>query len=477
MKYLDHFYIDGRFVSADGREKREVISPVTEKSVGVISMGTAADVNEAVLAAQKAFPTYSRSTREERVSLLRRVLSLFDERAEEFARLTTLEMGAPISFARNAQIAGSRAHIADTIRILEHFDFERRARNTLLSFEPVGVCGLITPWNFPVLQIVTKVMPALATGCTIVLKPSEYAPISPMLFAEILHEAGLPAGVFNLINGDGPTVGDALSTHPKIDMVSFTGSTRAGVQVAKSAADTVKRVHQELGGNSANVLANDVDLEKSVTAGVLAAYRNAGQSCTAPSRMLVPRELHDEAVPIAKRAAESVVLGSVDDEATGLGPVMNQRQFEGVNFLIDEAQREGATLVTGGSGRPDFTNRGYFVRPTVLANVTPDMIVAREEIFGPVVSLIPYDTIEDAIRITNDTPYGLAAYLQCSDLNAAKQIALQMRAGQVMINSPAWDASAPFGGFKQSGNGRECGEFGFEAFLEVKAVGGLHEDL
>jgi len=475
LKHLDHFYIDGRFVLAAGRTTRKVISPVTEEPVGTIAMGTARDVDLATAAARKAFQSYSRSTREDRLSMLRRILDLFDQRAEAFAQLTTLEMGAPISFARNAQIAGSRAHIADTIRILEHYAFERRSQRTVLMMEPVGVCGLITPWNFPVLQIVTKVIPALATGCTIVLKPSEYAPISPMLFAEVLHDAGVPAGVFNLVNGDGPTVGEAMSSHPDIDMVSFTGSTRAGVAIAKAAADTVKRVHQELGGNSANILAPDVDIETAVTKGVLGAYRNGGQSCTAPTRMLVPRQLHDEAVVVAKRAAETVVVGDVNDEATTLGPVMNDRQFERVNAMIDEAVREGATLVTGGSGRPSSLNRGFFVRPTVLANVTPTMGVAREEIFGPVVSLIPYDGLEEAIRIANDTPYGLAAYLQCRDLVLAKEAASRLRVGQVMINHPAWDASAPFGGFKQSGNGRECGEYGFEAFLEIKAVGGLHE--
>jgi aldehyde dehydrogenase (NAD+) len=475
LKYLDHFYIGGRFVPTKDRPRRLVINPATEEPAGAIAMGAAEDVEAAVMAARKAFSTYGYSPREERLELLRRVLKLFDERAEEFAQLTTLEMGAPIAFAREAQIAGSRAHIADAIRILERYEFDRLAGRTLLAFEPVGVCALITPWNFPVLQIVTKVMPALATGCTIVLKPSEFAPISPMLFAEVLHEAGVPPGVFNLINGDGPTVGEAMSSHPDVDMVSFTGSTRAGVQVARNAAATLKRVHQELGGNSANILMPDVDLASAVTRGVFGAYHNAGQSCTAPSRMLVPRRLHEEAVGIAKRAAESVIIGDVKDEATTLGPVMNERQFERVNSLIESAVREGATLVTGGSGRPSSLNRGYFVRPTVFAGVTADMTVAREEIFGPVVSLIPYDSVDEAIKITNDTPYGLAAYLQAKDLGSAKRVASKLRVGQVMINDPAWDASAPFGGFKQSGNGRECGEFGFEAFIEVKAIGGLHE--
>lgn len=473
MKYLDHFYIDGAFVPGADRSRREVINPATEEPAGTIAMGTAEDVERAVAAARRAFGSYSQSSREERLAILGRVLALFDERAEEFARLTTLEMGAPITFAREAQIAGSRAHIADTIRILQTYEFERMAGPTLLTLEPVGVCALITPWNFPVLQIVTKVMPALATGCTIVLKPSEYAPISPMLFAEVLHDAGLPAGVFNLINGDGPTVGEAMARHPGVDMVSFTGSTRAGIQVAKSAADTVKRVHQELGGNSANILMDDVDLETAVTKGVLGAYRNAGQSCTAPTRMLVPRHLQEKAVAFAKRAAESLVLGDVNDERVGLGPVMNERQFDRVNQLIEKTIAEGATVVTGGSGRPGTLDRGYFVRPTVFADVTPDMAAAREEMFGPVVSLIPYDDVDEAIAIANDTPYGLAAYLQCRDLSVAGTVARQLRAGQVAINYPAWDASAPFGGYKQSGNGRECGAFGFEAFVEVKAIGGL----
>jgi aldehyde dehydrogenase (NAD+) len=473
LKYLDHFYIDGRFVTTDDRARRDVINPATEEVAGTIAMGTAEDVDLAVKAARRAFATYSQSSREERLTLFRRVLSIFDERAEELAQLTTLEMGAPITFAREAQIAGSRAHIADAIRILEYYEFERMAGPTLLSLEPVGVCALITPWNFPVLQIVTKVMPALATGCAVVLKPSEYAPISPMLFAEILHDAGFPPGVFNLINGDGPTVGGAMSSHHGVDMVSFTGSTRAGVQVAKSAADTVKRVHQELGGNSANILVDDVDLESVVTKGVLGAYRNAGQSCTAPTRMLVPRHLQEKAIEYARQAARSVVLGDVTDDRVMLGPVMNERQYERVKSLIDRTIAEGATVVAGGSERPSSLSRGYFVQPTVFADVTPDMTAAREEMFGPVVSLIPYDSVEEAIAITNDTPYGLAAYLQCVDLSKAKAIARQLRAGQVTINYPAWDASAPFGGFKQSGNGRECGEAGFEAFVELKAIGGL----
>ena len=466
---LQEFYIDGAFLAFD-RATRPVISPVTEEPVAHMAMGTAADVDHAVAAARRALPAWTASSREDRLTLLRRLLQLFDARAEDFAQLTTLEMGAPITFAREAQIAGTRAHIADAIRILETWEFERRSGPTLLAHEPVGVCALITPWNFPVLQVVTKVLPALATGCTMVLKPSEYAPLSPMLFAELLHQSGLPSGVFNLVNGDGPTVGEALSSHPDVDMVSFTGSTRAGVEVARAAAPSVKRVHQELGGNAANILAPDVDLETAVTKGVLAAYRNAGQSCSAPSRMLIPRELQAAAIPIARRAAESVTLGDVNNPATQLGPVMNRAQFDRVNALIAQSLSEGASLVAGG---PTPYTRGFVLQPTVLADVAPHMATARHEIFGPVVSLIPYDSLDQAIHIANETPFGLAAYLQCRDLGLAARVARQLRAGQVMINQPAWDVSAPFGGFKQSGNGRECGEAGFEAFTEVKAIGGL----
>lgn len=475
MRYLDHFYVDGQFIAAGDRTRREIISPATEEPVGVIAMGTADDVDRAVASARRAFESYSQTTREDRLAILDRVLALFDERAEDFARLTTLEMGAPITFSREAQIASSRAHIADTIRILQTYEFDRISGPRLLAEEPIGVCALITPWNYPVLQIVTKVMPALATGCTIVLKPSEYAPISPMLFAEVLHDAGLPPGVFNMINGDGPTVGEAMARHPEVDMVSFTGSTRAGVQVAKIAADTVKRVHQELGGNSANIVTDDVDLETVVTKGVLAAFTNAGQSCTAPTRMLVPRHLQKQAVEYAKQATESMVLGDVNDERVNLGPVMNERQFNRVNQLINKTVQEGATLVSGGSGRPKEMNKGFFVQPTVLADVTPDMSAAREEMFGPVVSIISYEDIDQAISIANDTPYGLAAYLQCQNLEVARKIAGKLRAGQVNINHPIWESSAPFGGYKQSGNGRECGEAGFQAFLELKAIGGLNE--
>ncbi|WP_176509296.1 MULTISPECIES: aldehyde dehydrogenase family protein [Pseudomonas] len=470
MNYLDHFYIDGRFVEASGRTRRPVINPATLKAVGSIALGNAEDVDAAVAAARRAFGPWSRTPREQRLAVLKRFEALCIEHQEALAQRMTLEMGTPISFSRQAQVAGSLAHIRNGIEILEGFAFERESDGVQLRFEPVGVCGLITPWNFPVLQVITKLIPALATGCTVVLKPSEYSPLSTMLLAELLHQAELPAGVFNLVNGDGAGVGQALSSHPDIDMVSFTGSTRAGVSVAQLAAPTVKRVHQELGGNSANILLADADLASAVANGVHAAYRNAGQSCTAPGRMLVPAHLHDQAVAIAREAAQSVVVGDVFDARTTLGPVMNKAQHDRAQALIAEALADGAVLVTGGLGLPDGVGQGFFIKPTVLANVTEHMRIAREEIFAPVVCLIPYQTPEHAVAMANDTPYGLAAYLQGSDRQALLRMAGELRVGQVQINQPAWVASAPFGGYKQSGNGRECGEFGFEAYLEVKAV-------
>ncbi|RQV09246.1 aldehyde dehydrogenase family protein [Burkholderia cenocepacia] len=469
MRYLDHFYIDGQFVPATHPARRAVINPATLAPVGEIAMGTREDVNAAVAAAKRRFPSFSTSSADTRLAMLRRIETLFIERSEEFARRMTLEMGTPISFSRQAQVAGSLAHIRNGIEILERFEFEKTRGRTTLVMEPVGVCGLITPWNFPILQIVTKLIPALAVGCTVVLKPSEYSPLSALYLAELLHDADLPAGAFNLVNGDGATVGAAIAEHPDLDMVSFTGSTRAGIQVARAAADTVKRVHQELGGNSANLILPGADIDTAVAAGVHAAYRNAGQSCTAPGRMLVHRPQYEQAVARAKVAAEALRCGDVFDERTTLGPVVNQIQFERARALLASAEQEGATVVTGGLGLPAGVDTGYFIAPTVVAQVTPDMRIAREEIFAPIVSLIAYDTVDEAIEIANDTPYGLAAYVQ-GDAAAASQAAARLRVGQVEINTPGWDSCAPFGGFKQSGNGRECGEAGFEAYLEVKAV-------
>lgn len=469
MRYLDHFYINGQFVPAVSRARRAVINPATLESVGEIAMGRQEDIDAAVASARRSFASFSKSSADVRLDMLRRVETLFKERREEFAKRMTLEMGTPITFSRQAQVEGSLAHIQNGIEILERFEFERTRGKTTLVMEPVGVCGLITPWNFPVLQIITKLIPALAVGCTVVLKPSEYSPLSAIYLAELLHDADVPAGVFNLVNGDGATVGAAMSSHSGLDMVSFTGSTRAGVLVAKAAADTVKRVHQELGGNSANIILPDADIQTAVKAGVHAAYRNAGQSCTAPGRMLVHRNHYEQSVVLAKEAAESFRCGNVFDEGTLLGPVVNEAQFNRARSLIDSAVREGATLVTGGADLPAGIEKGYFIQPTVFANVTPDMRIAKDEAFAPIVSLIAYESVDEAIDIANDTPYGLAGYVQGSDVTASK-VASRLRVGQVQINQPQWDPSAPFGGYKQSGNGRECGAAGFEAYLEVKAV-------
>lgn len=469
MRYLDHFYINGQFVPATENARRSIVNPATLQSVGEISMGGQEDVDAAVAAARGSFSGFSKSSREVRLGILRRIDELFAERRDEFARRMTLEMGTPITFSRQAQVEGARAHIHNGIEILERFEFEKARGRTTLLMEPVGACGLITPWNFPILQIITKLVPALAVGCTVVLKPSEFSPLSAMYLAELLHDADLPPGVFNLVNGDGATVGSAIASHPNLDMVSFTGSTRAGIQVAAAAASSVKRVHQELGGNSANIVLPGTDLEWAIRAGVHAAYRNAGQSCTAPSRLLVHKSQYEQAIPIARKAAEDFKSGDIFDEATLLGPVVNKTQFERAKQLIDAALAEGASLIAGGPGLPENLDTGYFIRPTVFANVTPDMRVAKDEMFAPIVSLIAYDTVEDAVKITNDTPYGLAAYVQGPD-QPALQVAAQLRVGQVQINQPQWDPSAPFGGYKQSGNGREYGEAGFEAYLETKAV-------
>jgi aldehyde dehydrogenase (NAD+) len=387
----------------------------------------------------------------------------------------TLEMGAPITFATERQATVALFHFEEAVRVLASYKFEERMGSGIVRREPIGVCGLITPWNWPLNQVASKVAPALATGCTVVLKPSEIAPLSSMLFAEIVHEAGLPPGVFNLVNGDGPTVGEAIASHPEIDMVSFTGSTAAGVRVAKLAADTVKRVAQELGGKSANIILADADLKAAVTAGVHACYTNAGQNCQSPTRMLIPRAQRDAAFEAARAAVDSIRLGDPLDPASTMGPLVSQAQYEKVQALIQSGVEEGATLVAGGLGKPSTVDRGYFVRPTVFGDVTPQMRIAHEEIFGPVLSIIPYDSEEEAIAIANDTPFGLAGFVQSTDLKRARAVANRMRAGRVYLNGAPFDRSLPFGGYKQSGNGREFGVFGFEEYLEVKAILGCDE--
>jgi aldehyde dehydrogenase (NAD+) len=464
------FFIDGAWTSPAGRAELDVINPATEQPVGKILLGTAADVDAAVKAARNAFATYSLTSREERIALLERIMEVYKSRMPQVARAISDEMGAPMRFALHAQAASGLDHFAATLAALKDFEFEETIGTTQIRREPIGVCGLITPWNWPINQISCKVAPALAAGCTVVLKPSEVAPLSAHVFAEILAEAGVPQGVFNLVDGDGPTVGEAISRHPDIDMVSFTGSTRAGVQVAKAAADTVKRVSQELGGKSANVVLEDADLNAAVTHGVLSMMSNTGQSCNAPSRMLVPTKLYEEAIRIAKSVAQQPVVGDPKADGITMGPVANKGQFEKIQRLLQMGIAEGATVVVGGPGRPSGIDQGYFVRPTVFANVTNDMTIAREEIFGPVLVMIPYRDEDDAVRIANDTVYGLSGYVYSGSIENARRIGRRLRTGMVHLNGASNDVNAPFGGYKQSGNGREWGREGLKEFLETKAL-------
>ena len=464
------FYIGGKWVAPSSQNRIAVINPATEEPVAEIAAGTSVDVDRAVAAAVAAFPSYSRTSKQERVELLEAVLAAYLKRTEDLAQAVTMEMGSPLSFSRSAQVWAGEAHLEAHIAALKAFEFEKSLGRSSVVYEPVGVCGLITPWNWPMNQVLCKVAPALAAGCTMVLKPSEVSPLSALIFAEIMHAAGVPAGVFNLVNGDGINVGDALSRHVNVDMMSFTGSTRAGILVAKAAADTVKRVAQELGGKSPNIILDDADLETAVTGGVNACFANSGQSCDAPTRMLVPRSMHGAAIEIAAAAAKAHVTGNPLDDKTTLGPVVNRTQFEKIQKLIQTGIDEGATIVAGGAGRPNGLNRGFYVKPTIFADVTPDMTVAREEIFGPVLSIMPYETEAEAIRIGNDTPYGLAGYIQSSSLERARKMAAEIRAGTINLGYPDWDLTAPFGGFKQSGNGREYSSWGMHDFLEAKAI-------
>ena len=463
------FYIDGAWVDPITPKTLDVINPANEEVAGRISMGSAADVDVAVKAARKAFATFSLTSREERIDLLERILAEYQKRFGDIADAITEEMGAPASLAQRAQAPIGIGHLSTAIAVLKTFKFEEDRGPTRIVKEPIGVCGLITPWNWPINQIACKVAPALATGCTMVLKPSEVAPFSGYLWAEVLHAAGVPAGVFNLINGDGPGVGAAISSHPDVDMVSFTGSTRAGIEVAKNAAPTVKRVAQELGGKSPNIILDDADMKTAVGGGVKHVMTNSGQSCNAPTRMLVPSKRMDEVIAIAKATAESITVGDPKGNAQ-MGPVVSEVQWNKIQGLIKKGIEEGATLVTGGPDRPEGIEKGYFVKPTVFANVTNDMTIAKEEIFGPVVSILGYETVDEAVKTGNDTEYGLAAYVSGTDMAKVREVASQLRAGQVSINGGGGDMMAPFGGYKMSGNGREWGDFGFTEFLEVKAV-------
>lgn len=470
------FYINGAWVNPAIPRDLEVINPATEEACGVISLGSEADVNAAVAAARAAFDSYSQTPLDERIALLEKIIGLYGARMGEFAELITMQMGAPKWLADAAQAPSGIGQFMSTLEALKNFAFEEQKKKTRIVYEPVGVCALITPWNWPMNQVVCKVAPALATGCTIILKPSEMTPFDSMLLADILHEAGVPKGVFNLVNGDGPGVGAVMAAHPDVDFISFTGSTRAGIEVAKGAAPTVKRVSQELGGKSPNIVLDDADLTKAVSSGVMQVMANSGQSCNAPTRMFVPKAKMDEAMAIAKATAEATKVSNPPEAERGsIGPLANARQFSKVQEMIEIGIKEGATLVAGGTGRPEGFNKGYFVRPTIFGNATNEMTIAREEIFGPVLTMIPYDTEEDAIRMANDTVYGLSAYVQSGDLDRARRVARRLRAGMVHLNGAGTDSSAPFGGYKQSGNGREWGHHGLDEFLEVKAVMGFGE--
>jgi aldehyde dehydrogenase (NAD+) len=466
------FYINGEWVEPAGRETIDVINPATEEAFATISMGTAEDVDAAAKAARAAFPAWSQSSVEERKTVLQKIMAGIQARAGDLASAITSEMGAPVGLANAAQVPSGLGHFAAVLPVLENYKFQETRGSTLIVKEAAGVCGFITPWNWPLNQIACKVAPALAAGCTIILKPSEVAPINAYILAEIIDECGLPPGVFNLVNGDGPNVGAAISAHPEVDVVSFTGSTRAGREVAKAAADGIKRVTQELGGKSANIILDDTaDFGKAVFGGVLNCFGNSGQSCNAPTRMLVPKARMGEAIESAKAAAAKAVVGDPNSEGTSLGPVVSELQFNKINALIEAGIKEGAELIAGGPGRPDGLDKGYFIKPTVFANVTNDMTIAREEVFGPVLTIIGYEDDADAIAIANDTEYGLSGYISGEPAHA-QQIALQIRTGMVHINGAPLDISAPFGGYKKSGNGREWGLEGFEEYLETKAMMG-----
>ena len=474
MSNNQRFYINGEWVEPLRATAFDIINPATEKAVAQISLGSAEDVDRAVRTARAAFPSFSRTSVRERRDLLASIITQYERRFDEITEAIMIEMGSPISFSRRMQAPTALGHLRQAMAVLADFKFEYALGSTRIHREPIGVCGFITPWNWPVNQIMAKLPNALAAGCTVVVKPSEYSPLSAIILTEVLHAAGVPKGVFNLVNGDGPTVGHAISSHPDVDMVSFTGSTLAGAQVARDAAATVKRVHQELGGKSANILLPGRHFPQSVPAGLLRAFTNCGQSCQAPTRMLVPQSQLEQVVSLIESAAGAIVVGDPRDERTTHGPLVNRRQFERVQGLIQTGIDEGGRLVMGGPGRPQGLERGYFVRPTVFADVTTDMTLARQEVFGPVLVVMSYRDEDHAVEIANDTPYGLAGYVFADDIEAARRVGKRIQAGRVYLNNgprdDAVDYEAPFGGYKRSGNGREVGVFGLEEFLEVKAI-------
>lgn len=464
------FFIDGDWVTPSSRQTSPIYDPSSESPFAEVAFGNTVDVDRAVRAAAAAFPQYSLTTRQERLELLERILVCFNERAEEMALIISRELGAPLEFARDVQVGSAHAQLLQHIETLRAFDFETQSGTTRIVREAIGVVALITPWNWPINQIVCKVLPALAAGCTMVLKPSEETPLSAILFAEILQAAGVPRGVFNLVNGEGVEVGAALARHPLVDMVSFTGSTRAGIAVAKLAADSVKRVCQELGGKSANILLPDADVFHAARRGAELCFSNSGQTCDAPTRMLVPRAQMPAAIEGVQAAARATQIGHPLDKESVIGPVVSRRQFDNIQRLIELGIAEGGRLVVGGPGRPADLCKGWYVQPTVFSDITPDMTLAREEVFGPVLVLMAYDNLEEAISIANDSEFGLAAYVQSTCVHSARSVARRLRAGTVYLNDPEWDLAAPFGGYKQSGNGREYAEFGIAEFLEIKSM-------
>ena len=466
------FYIGGEWVRPSGKDTFEVKNPATEEVIGKITMGNENDVDAAVDRAKAAFFDFSLTSREERISLLGRILEIYEARKDDVAQAITMEMGAPIRLSRERQVITGPANISSTLDALSHYSFEEKMGTTLLVRDAIGVAGLITPWNWPVNQIMSKVAPALAAGCSMVLKPSEYAPLSANIVAEILDEAGVPSGVFNMIHGDGETVGNAMSGHGDIDLISFTGSTRAGIKVATQAAGSLKRVTQELGGKSGYIIVPDAGFPDAVTDCARRCFMNSGQNCNAPARLLVPRGRQEEASEIARNFVESLCIGDTLDEGTTLGPVVNERQFYRIQHFIESGEQEGAILVAGGKGRPENIKSGWYVRPTIFNEVDPGMTIAREEIFGPVLSILTYSNLEDAVRIANSTTYGLAGYVYSSDLETARSVARRLRAGSITINAVATDWNAPFGGYRRSGNGRERGRFGIDEYTELKALQG-----
>jgi aldehyde dehydrogenase (NAD+) len=469
---LTKFYINGEFTDPSSNETLGIINPATEEEIGIVALGSIEDIDRAVYSARKAFSVSSKLSKTDRLDILKTVRENYKKRFNDLSEAIRLEMGAPIKLAEGAQAATGLGHLKTAIRVLENHEFEYKHGDYIVREEPIGVCGLITPWNWPINQIVSKVAPAFAAGCTVILKPSEIAPLSAMIIAEIMHESKIPAGMFNLINGLGNIVGEAMSAHKDIDMMSFTGSTRGGVAVATASAATVKRVSQELGGKSANIILDDDSFTKSITNGVTHVMSNTGQSCNAPTRMLVPLSRHDEALDIAKNSVENIKVGKPDDINTDLGPLVSITQYNKVQNLIEKGIEEGAQLVSGGKGKPDGFEKGYYVKPTIFGNVSNNMIIAKEEIFGPVLSIIPYDDIEHAVSIANDTLYGLAAYVTGEDQKKCLEVARELRAGQISLNYGSSGPSAPFGGYKQSGNGREKAEWGLDEFLEIKAIMG-----